>query len=252
MRKILRPSRWVATVASVTVGVGLLTGCAPSVQPLPPNQAQGTVDPSGWAAIRQSVDASATSSMFDIKSEVDFTEGTLKTSYTTYGSINLPQTINLSLHEQNFNVRYYQQGQVAYEFSDNAWVEAPPLSNMDVLAGYHQLVSSVPATSVVVYQLPPQFVVTEYCDIYKVVIPSQYVKALIGWSKNSQVHNTSDVVYTFAVGQDSGLLDEVTTNSVGEVQSVGPVQISSDTELFDYNKPQALVKIPGDLVDKLS
>jgi hypothetical protein len=251
MRNVLRRKYGKISGVSLTI-LALLTGCAPSSQALPPDLSQGTPVATGWSTIQHAVALSAQANMYAMKTGVDVTQGTLKTAYTTYGSINLPNTISLSIHEQNFNVRYYQQGNVAYEFSDNRWAEAAPLADMNVLYGYRQLVASVPAQSVTVYQLPDQFVVTEYCHIYKVIIPSKYVTALIGWDKGANMHYSSDVAYTFAVGGISGDLREVTTDSVGEVPAVGPVQVSSDTELFDYNEPQALVKLPPDLVDKLS
>ena len=239
------------TLMTLLVGSFLVGGCGPAVQPLPSTLSLNRTPVTGaWSTMKAAVSKGLQESTYQIKSNVSVAGSSLHTDYSLYGKINLPNTASLSLHENNFNPVFYQQGLVAYAYENNQWVKADPLVNMDVYASYQRLLKSIPA-STAIYQLKKAYVVDEYCNVYQADVSANDVASIALWDNQAQLPNMGTVRITFYVGQVDGQLREVKTDSVGNVKRMGSVEVVSDTVLFNYNKPSAAVQLPLSLVKLL-
>lgn len=239
------------------IGVGMigsiLTGCSPSRQITP-----SMIHPvkhivrNGWNVIDDALAKGVEIHNYQIKTDESVITGSLHSDFSVYGSIDKPDIASISVHENNFNIQYYQQGMSAYAFDNGRWSQVAPLANVDLYQSYIHLVHSINQRKFPVYEeAVPQYVVDEYCNVYDVTLPGIDVEKLALWDNGEVFPNMSNVSFTLYIGQKSGQLREVETSSVGAIRTVGPVQVNSDTILFNVNKPGAKVHIPATLVKEL-
>lgn len=229
-----------------------LTGCSPSAQPFPlePNQ-QGVLAANGMKTIQKAVQLGMSEKMYDIKSNVTTIQGSMHTDFSVYGSINEPNSASLNINENNFNISFYQQGLSAYALDNGRWTQTKVLSDMGVYPAYSKLLHSVQNQSIPVYQEKDQYVVNEYCKVFRMIVPRTLFAQLSVWGAGMKLPDISNVQYTFFIGKTSDQLREIQTRSVGDMSGIGSVQVNSDTILFNIGKKIAKVQIPSDLVKTL-
>lgn len=238
---------------AVVLVVLFVTGCSPSVQ----NASHETFRPEqfvgvqGWNAIRNAVVRTESAGRYKIKSSLDFEQGSIHTNYSVYGSINVPDRASLSLHENNFNVVYYQQGAVAYALDNGTWAKVDAISNLDVLPSYDRVLVTVDSSKVPLTKGADAFVVNEYCDVYQATLPGDNVAQVALWDNHAHLPNIGEVQFTFYIGKKSHELREVDTSSVGTESDVGAILTKTNTVLFDIGSDIANVQIPTDLVKQL-
>lgn len=241
---------------------GAATGCSPAVQPPQAQQtlSSGATPPpinvpgssADWGVIKRGVTISGESGLYMEKILVDVSQGTLHSDLSVYGAVNGATNTSLAFHENSRNMKYYQQNQSAYEQDNSQWSQVAPLRNVDVWPSYQALVdaSSSGGIRLEMLHMAPRFVVDEYCDVYQAVIPPHFVPVVSQFG-NAGAANSSGVVYTFFVGQHDHAVREVSTQSVGAVENVGGVQITTDAVFFAIASNNALMQIPFDLYTSL-
>lgn len=247
MRKY--PGRWSSLLVAAATVVGV-SACGPAVQP-PSKNAQstqsGVLDQTGWAALESAALQGESLSMYEIKTDVKILTGTMHSEYSVYGSVNMPDTTLLGVHEFNTNLYFYQQGLSAYAKENNEWTQTPAIANLDVFKSYAQIIHHASQAGIRLYRLPDAFVVDEFSTVYKAVLPSSMLQSLPLWGRATTPLPLGNVVTTFAVGHKDGQLREVTASSVGTLEGVSALQFNTDTVLFALDKPQAQVRLPIDL-----
>jgi len=250
--KMLNSAKLKVSMMSILGSVLILTGCSPSTQLLPQqlNQ-QGVLQSNGWKTIQAAVQLGMSENMYKIKSAVTLIQGSQHTGFSVYGSINVPDSAALSIHENNFNIAFYQQGLSAYAQDNARWSQTNAISNIGVYPVYSKLLQHIQTRSIPVYQEKDEYVVDEYCKVFRMIIPGEHVAQLSVWSSGITLPTLSQVQYTFFIGKKSGQLREVQTSSVGDLSQIGSVQVDSDTILFDIGNKIAKVQIPNDLVKTL-
>ncbi|MFB5192481.1 hypothetical protein [Alicyclobacillus fastidiosus] len=237
-----------------------LTGCTPAVQA--PSSGAATAQTVihtnvSWQPLSTAVDKSTTATMYKLESDVELKNGSMHTSYTVYGTVNLPDKASINIHENNFNISFYQQGQVAYADEASSWTQTQPMSNLGSYGSYQTLIQDAAAKQVSLIQLNRTFVVDEYCNVYQFTMPNQSV-ALPGFlqqvpgAKSGDIGANEPIEYTFYVGQKTGYIREVQTDSVNPVDQMGPVATDTTTTFFDIDEPKvAAVQVPQTLVTQL-
>jgi len=238
--------------ALLVLSVGLV-GCSPSVQKIASvePQKQTSVGVAGWTEVGGAVQRAAEAGRYKIKSSVDFQQGTIHTNYAVYGSVDAPDDASLSLHENNFNVEYYQQGQVAYAYDNGTWAQVPAIQDVDVFPSYIRVLSTVDQAATPIVQQPDVFVVDEFCHVFQATVPGRDVAGVALWGNSPVQPNIGAVQFTFYVGKSSHELREVDTASVGMEPGIGAILLHSNTVLFDLGSDIANVHIPNDLVKQL-
>ncbi|MFD1674739.1 hypothetical protein [Alicyclobacillus fodiniaquatilis] len=234
---------WWKGTCFALVCIGALSGCAPGQQPSSlSTAATATVidEHANWKPLEQAILASSTATLYKIKSSVSLKNGSMHTSYTAYGTVNLPDKMLLSVHENNFNISFFQQGQVAYADENGTWTHTDAVTNLDAYGGYVPLVQTAAKQQLRLIQLKKVFVVNEYCNVYQVTVPQSLVQppAFLEKLEDLQPVDTSSnqsIQYTFYVGQKTGKLREVQTQSINSVDEVGPVSTATDTTFFDID-----------------
>lgn len=238
----------------------VLTGCAPGIQTTSvgstsaTNVVQANVN---WNSLEQAVKKSAQSTLYRIKSDVSLQNGSLHTNYSVYGTVQLPDRASIQVHENSFNISLYQQGQVAYADEKNAWTKTSPIVNYDAFAGYQQVVQSALKNHLSLQQLNRTYVVDEYCDVYRFTLPSSAAPVSDFLQGNSVTNAQSQTLgesiqYTMYIGQTTGYLRQIETQSINTVDQMGPIETKTTTTFFDIDDPQvAQVQIPPTLVTHL-
>ncbi len=245
-------SKWKICIIGVIGSALILTGCSPSAQPLLMQGSQpGVLQPNGLQMIQKAVRLGMSENMYKIKSDLTTVQGSLHTDFFVYGSIDTPNLASLNIHENNFNISFYQQGLSAYTFDNGRWSRTKAFPNIDVYPSYSKLLQLEQNQSIPVYEEKDQYVVDEYCKVYRMIIPGKHVTQLSVLNTGTEFPAISNVQYTFFIGETSGQLREIQTSSVGDMSGVGAVQVNSDVILFDIGKKAAKVQIPSNLVKTL-
>ncbi|MCL6445741.1 MAG: hypothetical protein K6T83_20215 [Alicyclobacillus sp.] len=244
---------WTAASMLVISGVA---GCAPATQNTTVNPLGTPIpsplmhEPASWQAVIQGARQDQQAGMYMVKMQVSTAQGSLHSGFSVYGSINLPDRAALSITDNGDSEGYFQQGKSAYTKADYRWQQVDPLPNLDLSGSYLKLASRAASAAVPLTKVQDHvFVVNEFCTVYQATVPASLVVRLAGQPLNGEM---SDVVYTFYVGNKSGYLLEVSTESVGASGEVGTMQVNSDTELFGFGKDTSQVKVPNDLFASLS
>ncbi|WP_067617285.1 hypothetical protein [Alicyclobacillus acidiphilus] len=253
--------RWATSVLISVFCGSLLAGCAPGVQTA--SIASGTattvtqknVD---WTPLLNAITKSEGATLYRLQSSVSIQNGSLKTSYTVYGTIQLPDTINMQVHENNFNIGMYQQGQVAYQEDNGTWIKMQPLQNLDAYQGYADVIEQAMKQGYKLDEMNQTYVMDEYCNVYRVTVPNgmaplpAFLADAVGSSAKTLNDTASGVEYVFYVGQTSGYLRQVQTQSVNMVNNVGPMLTSTTTLFSAIDQPTvAQMQIPSTLVQQL-
>ncbi|SIS91106.1 hypothetical protein [Alicyclobacillus vulcanalis] len=249
-------------LALLVASVGLLaTGCTPGVQPV--SIASGTATQvinahAQWAPLVQALEKSESASMYKLQTAVNIQNGNLHTSFTVYGTIQQPDLASIQVHENNFNIAFYQQGQVAYQQDGTIWSPADPVTNLNAYQNYRDIIDYAIAHRLPIVQMNRTYVVDEYCNVYRVVVPNgiaplpAFLGEAPGASRAELSTHASEVAYEFYVGETSGYIRQVQTQSVGVVDSVGSLIVQTSTIFQDINNAQlAKVQIPTSLVQQL-
>ncbi|WP_062309076.1 hypothetical protein [Alicyclobacillus sendaiensis] len=250
------------TVLALALCAGLLaTGCTPGVQSV--SIASGTATQVvsshvSWAPLIRALNKSETASMYKLQTAVNIQNGNLHTSFTVYGTIQQPNMASIQVHENNFNIAFYQQGQVAYQQDGTIWSPAQPVSNLNAYEGYRDIVEYATAHHLPLQKMNRTYVVDEYCDVYRVVVPNGVVSlpaflgGVPGASSAELATHASEVAYVFYVGETSGYIRQIQTQSVGVVDSVGSLIMQTTTIFQDIDNAElAKVQIPVSLVQQL-
>lgn len=239
----------------------VLAGCAPGVQTA--SIASGTattvtnknVD---WTPLIDAINKSEGATLYRLQTSVSVQNGNLKTSYTVYGTIQLPDTTNIQVHENNFNVGVYQQGKVAYQEDNGTWIKMTPLANLDAYKGYAQVVNRALKQGYKLDEMNQTYVMNEYCNVYRLDVPNGtavlpgFLDGAVGSSAKALKSSSSQIEYLFYVGQTSGYLRQVQTQSVNMVNGVGPMSMTTTTLFSSIDDPQiAQIEIPSSLVQQL-
>lgn len=236
------------------LGCTFLVGCSPSIQQplagMTPVSFQ-KIAPNGWSAILASVQKGTQLKKYQIKSKVEVVDNSLHPYYATYGSIQKPDKVSMSVHEGDFNIDFFQQGKSAFSFINGHWSVATPLSNPDVFPTYLQILEGVAKTGAPVYLEPTQYIVDEYCTVYAVKVPAAAVEQLAEWDGGEVFSSSSPVLMTLMIGKRNDELREVQTTSVGSLPNIGPIELTSTTVLFNMNKKYADVTVPASLVKQM-
>ncbi|AEJ43233.1 hypothetical protein TC41_1294 [Alicyclobacillus acidocaldarius subsp. acidocaldarius Tc-4-1] len=239
----------------------LSTGCTPAVQSV--SIASGTAtqvvsDHAPWSPLLNALDKSEAATMYKMQTAVNIQNGNLHTSFTVYGTIQQPNMASIQVHENNFNIAFYQQGQVAYQQDGTIWSPAQPVSTLNAYAGYRDVIEYAIAHHLPLEKMNRTYVVDEYCDVYRVVVPNGIVSlpAFLGGAPGASAtelsSHASQVAYVFYVGETSGYIRQIQTQSVGVVDSVGSLIMQTTTIFQDINNAQlAKVQIPVSLVQQL-
>ncbi|MCL6548149.1 MAG: hypothetical protein K6T30_04475 [Alicyclobacillus sp.] len=258
MRKRTTLRRLMKGALAASVLFGGAVGCSPAPQPMAdvvapaqPGVQAGELQAADWSAVEHAVQLGERSLVYKEKIAVQVSVGSIHSGFTVYGSVNAPDRASIGLHVNSDNFYFYQQGESAYAQTNLRWGQVPALSNLDVFPSFERLIQAARAAGVPVYrEAQDEFVIDEYCAVYHASVPARLVPAFRDWGGVSP-GDMSDVSYTFYIGQKDGQLREVTSDSVGQVQDVGAMQIHSDLELFDLGQEQALVSIPKSLFGSL-
>lgn len=247
-------------------GVLAVSGCTPAVQ----NQSVGTqkahqvIKPSvSYLPLKNAVLKSESANMYRIKSTVQEQDGTAHTNYSLYGYVNLPNRLSVQVHENSFNISFYQQGQVAYADELGTWTQSPSVAKLNAYQDYYELVSQVMALHTTLTQMNKVYVDNEYCDVYRFDVtnpklsPPPFLESLAGVTGSAVStqltgQNSTGIQYTFYVGQHSGYLREVQSQTINGVGGLGPIATSTDTTFFDINNSKlAKITVPNTLVKQL-
>ncbi|WP_206830824.1 hypothetical protein [Alicyclobacillus fructus] len=248
--------------AGLVLCAGLLaTGCTPGVQSV--SIASGTAtqvvsNQAPWSPLLNALDKSEAASMYKMQTAVNIQNGNLHTSFTVYGTIQQPDMASIQVHENNFNIAFYQQGEVAYQQDGTIWSPAQPVSNLNAYQTYRDVVEYAMAHHLRLVKMNRTYVVDEYCDVYRVVVPNGIVSLPLflggtaGANEAELSRHASEVAYVFYVGETSGYLRQVQTQSVAVVDSVGSLIMQTSTIFQDIDNAQlAKVQIPVSLVQQL-
>ncbi|GEO24766.1 hypothetical protein AAC03nite_05510 [Alicyclobacillus acidoterrestris] len=256
-------SRRVAGFGTMVVMLALagLTGCTPAVQAPSSSTTSTAVTVTAknvsWTPLTKAVNKSTAASMYKLESDVELKNGSMHTSYTVYGTVNLPDRASISVHENNFNISFYQQGKVAYADETSSWTQTDPIQDLRSFNSYAQLVQTAAGKHLTLEKLNRTFVVDEYCDVYRFTMPNQSVQLpgflqQVAGNNRSTLGSNEPIQYTFYVGQTTGFVREVQTDSINPVDQLGPVVTDTSTTFFDIDEPKvAAVKIPQTLVKQL-
>ncbi|WAH35445.1 hypothetical protein [Alicyclobacillus dauci] len=251
----------VKSAVMVAVCLAGLTGCTPSVQR--PSIASATATKVtqtnvSWSALAQAVAKTSAASMYKIQSTVSLQNGSSHTSFTVYGTVNLPDKISVQVHENNFNISFYQQGKVAYADEQGQWNQTNALSNIDAFGGYQQIVHAAMADNLPLEKMNRTYVTDEYCDVYRVTMPDStatvpaFLQSLSALESKGEVAVKEPIQYIFYVGETSGYIRQVQTQSVNSVNQVGPVATNTSTLFYDLDQEKvAQIQIPNSLVKQL-
>jgi hypothetical protein len=241
---------WAVCLVGLTFGA---VGCTPAQQPFNTvDVEEGTPAPDAWKTLVKAALLGEQVQMYKIKMSVDVARGSTHSTFSVYGSINVPERALVSFHENTTNIQYYQQGLCAYQQLNNGrWTQTNAIDNLDVFPSYVRLMQSAMVNNIPVRQLKDTFVVDEYCQVFKATLPSSFTASLPIWDKAVEPKYMGDIEYTFYVGKTDGQLREITTKSVESTAETGAFQIQSDTTLFDLNNDRAKVMLPKDLIAQL-
>ncbi len=249
---MIKRTKWIYVAFTTAAVITMASGCSPSVQsPAQPNLGAGTVSHFGIGELQQAVQLGEQSGKYKIKSDVQLLQGTIHTDFSVYGSVNLPDRVSVSFHENNFNVSFFQQGQSAYALGNSQWVQTNPISDLNVFPSYERLFQYILKSGIPVYQLDSTFDVDENCHVYQATVPGVAAATLSLWANGFGPEDLSPVKYTFFIGEKTHLLLEIQTQSVGAITGMGSIGVNSDTVLFSQGKPEAIIQIPNDLVKQL-
>lgn len=244
-------------VLSASLLLGCAAGCAPTpqangeaAQPAPAGGSGGWHADS-WAPVADAVRLGLRSLVYKEKISVQVSVGSIQSGFSVYGSVNAPDRASIGLHVNSDNLNYYQQGRSAYAQENLRWGQVSALRDVDVFPSYARLVErSAGARVPILRSNEDQFVIDEYCAVYQARVPARLVPRFADWGTVNP-RDMSDVVYTFYIGRKDGQLREVTTDSVGQLQDVGAMEVHTDTQLFDLGREEALVTIPKSLFGSL-
>ncbi|KRW91005.1 hypothetical protein SD51_11615 [Alicyclobacillus tengchongensis] len=246
---------------TVVFCAALLVGCAPGVQKA--SIASGTattiVKPDvSFAPLVVALHKSEQAQEYKLLTTVTIQNANLKTSFTEYGTLQMPNMANIQVHENNFNIGLYQQGQVAYQQDGTVWSKTEPVANLDAYQGYADIIDKAMQDHLQLAQMDRTYVVDEYCDVYRVIVPNgvaglpTFLQQTAGTSIPSIASHSSPVEYIFYVGESSGYIRQVQTQSVNVVDAVGSLSIQTSTIFSDIDNAQlAQVQIPSSLVGQL-
>ncbi|WP_231862827.1 hypothetical protein [Alicyclobacillus mali (ex Roth et al. 2021)] len=211
-----------------------------------------------WGPLVQAIEKSEAASMYKLQTAVNIQNGNLHTSFTVYGTIQQPDMASIQVHENNFNIAFYQQGQVAYQQDGTIWSPAQPVSTLNAYAGYRDVVEYAMAHHFPLVQMNRTYVVDEYCNVYRVIVPNgtvslpAFLGGAPGASSTELSSHASEVAYVFYVGQTTGYIRQIQTQSVGVVDSVGSLIMQTSTIFQDIDNTQlAKVQIPVSLAQQL-
>jgi len=254
----MRKLQYQAVIGTV-ICILALSGCAPGYQPLTSTTTVSTFDvsaPSGWSIIFQSAQKGQSLTMYKVETSVDLIQGSLHTNFTEYGAINPPDRASLDYHAVNSNVQFYQQGLVAYSFDDGFWTQTNTIPNLNVFPSYEELAQQGMRSGwSISSSKKPIYVQDEYCIVYQAIIPANSMNPLptagIASNDAAQSGMSGDLQVKFFVGKIDGQLREVQTVSLGGVDNVGSIQVTTDTTLFDLDKKTAKVQVPLTLTKQL-
>lgn len=254
--------RSIAAVVTVLC-VGLVSGCTPAVQSASVGSQKAThvlQNNVSWTSLQSAISKSDGATIYKVKSSVTLKDGSMHTNYSLYGAVNLPNTISVQVHENNFNISFYQQGQVAYSDELGTWMQSSPVSDIDAYSGYRQLIDSAIAAQTPLQQLNKTYVDNEYCDVYRATfkegtlpLPS-FLQSVTGGTTQTGTKDTipASIQYTFYVGKKSGYVREIQTQDINTVNEIGPVATATDMTFFDINNAKlAQISVPQTLVKQL-
>lgn len=231
-----------------------VAGCSPSepTSSTPSNQLGHSVDAlQAWKSILGSAEGGEASGRYMVSMNVDVSDSSSHSQMIVYGGINPVDTGSIDIVESNKDVKFYQQGQVAYYKDNGRWTQTTPLADLDVFPTYIHLIQYASAKALPVVQLHDTYVNSEYCTVYRAIFPSSALDTLPILGRSVSKQGLKDIQYTFYVGQTDKLLREVQTRSVGDLTGIGSMQVVSDTVLFDIGQKVATVQLPLDLVKQL-
>ncbi|QRF23739.1 hypothetical protein FY534_08735 [Alicyclobacillus sp. TC] len=238
-------------IVAALLGCFGLVGCSPkpltTLNQVPPISLAKT-DAEAWPIIQTAIQKGLQLHQYQIKASVNLVDNSINPSFTVYGSVEKPNEVSLGVHEGDTNIQFFQQGQSAFSFVNGHWAPSDPLPSPDVFQTYAKVLEGVEKMGTPVYLQPQQYVVDEYCWVFTMIVPGVDVEKLATWDAGEVFPASSHVLMTVMVGKRSGQIREVETSSVGSISEVGPIQISTDTILFNLNKKYAKVNIPLSLV----
>lgn len=248
---MIRYGKLLTGIATMAVLAGTVA-CSPAVQPLAPDTITGNepVVSGAWQAISNAVLHNEAAGMYNMKMNSTVAEGATHSSFAEYGSFNPPSRATFSLTVNNVAEQYYQQGTSAYIQSETGWSQTTAMTNIDVFPSFQSLVNRAEKANIPVRQLKKAYVLDEFCTVYAAALPANWLQPLSDWVQQVPA-SESPVEYIFYVGQKSGALRQVTTNSVGTVTNAGPISLSTDTVFWAIGKSAAQVHFPPSLLASL-
>jgi hypothetical protein len=255
-----RRRRWLVVMLGGLVSVSL-TACGPAVQPmssaasgtlsvLHPTKSGTLVSPAGWLTLAAGAQAGAQVQYYKEQLSASIVEGSLHSTFSVYGSLNLPDKASLALQEGNTSTNYFQQGKVAYYYDNGHWSNTSAITNLNVYPSYAHLIRQASAANIPLYQQKRTYVFDEYCDVYTSVLPVSMLSAMPDFGAAAK-GQSGQVAVTWYLGQTDHVLRKVDMQTVGGVPDIGSMQVNASMLVFDINSSLAKVSVPKDLIKQL-
>jgi hypothetical protein len=232
-----------------------LVGCEPASDPMwsPPSSGH-VASRSSWQSLENTLARSDGTEAYEAVYHAHWNHA--GASHTVTGDAHVSQgQFLLSIDTDSIGYNFYQMGQTAYVEKDGHWKTVTPLQTTDLFTAYRQLIVKAAASKLTLATLPRKFVGNEYCSVVQAVIPSSWLpswsvsKSLPSKSLPSNV-DSSRVIMTFYIGQQSHRLRFVETVSTGAVQSGGASEIATNIEFY-YDAASKEIAAPASLARQL-
>ncbi len=227
----------------------LLTGCnLPSNTTLLTQQAvQRQPDPTGAQKVMAAFQQMSDVSTYQLKASIQVASGRFVRTVSFYGSVRLPNSLNMDETIGGANYMVYQDGSFAYQNSSGRWRPMQPITNLTPWTSMANLLIKDPPK--VVYKLPDQTLISWYCKIYQ--FRTTATGALMGAPGSTAAHSIPhQALYTVWVDAHSGKLRQIEVQSTVGVPGLGTASIDA-TQLYFGRNGKVNLTAPSDLVTQI-
>jgi hypothetical protein len=242
-----------------------LVGCEPAKDPMwSPPSSSNIASHSNWRLLEDTLEQSDGNEAYEVVYHAHWIHAGASHTVTGDAHVNQGQFL-LSINTDSIGYDFYQMGQTAYVEKDGHWKTVTPLQNTDLFTAYRQVIGTAAANKLTLATLPRKFVGNEYCSVRQAVIPSSWLHS---WSVLKSVASkslqskslpsnllpsnvdSSSVIMTFYIGQQSHRLRFVETVSTDAVQSLGASETATNIEFY-FDAASKNIAVPTSLARQL-
>ncbi len=225
----------------------LLSGCGLSSTNVLFSQATQSrqVDPTGLTAVKAALASMSSIETYQMKGQIQVATGRFVRTTDFYGTVQLPDVINMDETIGGTDYVLYQNGSFSYYRDGNRWVPSPPIANLKPWDSLTRLVQEDPPK--VVYSLPEQTVTSWLCRVYQFKSEAKGADFTAIGNKAGLHTIAHSALYTVWIDANDGQLRQVEVQSTVGIPDLGTASIDATQLYFGYNQKMNLT-VPSDLL----